>query len=40
MKIFSWFYLLPAVAFCALVEPLPAPEFADAEVSTNSLEVR
>ena len=35
MKIFSWFCLLPSVAFCALVEPLPAPEFADTEVSTN-----
>ena len=35
MKIFSWFCLLPSVAFCALVEPLPGPEFADTEVSTN-----
>ena len=35
MKIFSWFCLLPSVAFCALVEPLPAPEFADTEVSAH-----
>ena len=35
MKIFFWFCFFPSVAFCALVEPLPAPEFADTEVSTN-----
>ena len=35
VKIFPVFCLLPAVAFGALVEPLPAPEFADTEVSTN-----
>ena len=35
MKFFPLFCLLPAVAFCTIVEPLPAPEFADAEVSAH-----
>ena len=36
MKIFPVLCFLPAVAFCAFcacVEPLPAPEFADTEVT-------
>ena len=35
MKFCPVFCLFPAVAFCARVEPLPAPEFADTEVVTN-----
>ena len=35
VKIFPLFCLLPSAAFGTLVEPLPAPEFADMEMSTN-----
>ena len=35
VKIFPLFCLLSSTAFGALVEPLPAPEFADMEMSTN-----
>ena len=33
MRIFPLICLFPAVAFCGLVNPLPAPEFADTEVT-------
>ena len=35
MRLFVAFLLVPAAALGVAVEPLPPPEFADAEVSTN-----
>ena len=35
MRFPAWLLLVPATAFCAAVESLPAPTFADTEVSTN-----
>ena len=35
MRFPVWLLLLPPTAFGVLVEPLPAPEYADTEVSTN-----
>ena len=35
MRFPAWLLLVPATAFCAAVGQLPAPTFADTEVTTN-----
>ena len=35
MRFPAWLLLVPTTAFCAAVEQLPAPTFADTEVTTN-----